>query len=132
MDKVHKYAEKYAEAVIISTNGNSYYYQFNRGKFVLRISDHIGRNSSGKVSIIIENNGYLLHNHNTGAVHIETYENIKKFIKSLATLSSINVQFDMSISEISDLKKRNTHFKATVGITDKEKSKVGREQYTPQ
>lgn len=125
MDKVHKYAEKYAESVIISTNGNSYYYQFNRGKFVLRISDHIGRNSSGKVSIIIENNGYLLHNHNTGAVHIETYENIKKFIKSLATLSSINVQFDMSISEISDLKNETHTLRQQLESQTKKNQKLG-------
>lgn len=104
MDKVHKYAEKYCDEVKISTQGNSYYYHFNGGKFILRISDHIGRNSDGKVSIIVDNNGYLMHNHNTGSVHIETYENIKEFIKSLSTLSKVNVQFDMSRSEIGELK----------------------------
>ena len=104
MDKIHKYAERYADKVITSTNGNSRYYHFNGGKFILRISDHIGRNSDGKVSIIIDKNGYLMHNHNTGSVHIETYENIKKFIKSLSTLSKVNVQFDLSRSEIGELK----------------------------
>lgn len=106
MDKLHKYAQKYCDGeIIISTLGNSYYYHFNNGKFVLRISDHIGRNSDGKVSIIIDKNGYLLHNHSTGAVYIETYENIKAFIKSLSVMSAMNVKFDTTNkSEIGELK----------------------------
>lgn len=106
MDKLHKYAQKYCDGeIVISTLGNSYYYHFNNGKFVLRISDHIGRNSDGKVSIIIDKNGYLLHNHSTGAVYIETYENIKAFIKSLSVMSAMNVKFDTTNkSEIGELK----------------------------
>ena len=106
MDKLHKYAQKYCDGeIVISTLGNSYYYHFNNGKFVLRISDHIGRNSDGKVSIIIDKNGYMLHNHSTGAVYIETYENIKAFIKSLSVMSAMNVKFDTTNkSEIGELK----------------------------
>ena len=106
MDKLHKYAQKYCdEEIVISTLGNSYYYHFNNGKFILRISDHIGKNSDGKVSIIIDKNGYLLHNHSTGAVYIETYENIKAFIKSLSVMSAMNVKFDTTNkSEIGELK----------------------------
>lgn len=106
MDKLHKYAKKYCDGeIVISTLGNSYYYHFNNGKFILRISDHIGRNSDGKVSIIIDKNGYLLHNHSTGAVYIETYENIKTFIKSLSVMSAMNVKFDTTNkSEIGELK----------------------------
>ena len=106
MDKLHKYAQKYCDGeIVISTLGNSYYYHFNNGKFILRISDHIGRNSDGKVSIIIDKNGYMLHNHSTGAVYIETYENIKAFIKSLSVMSAMNVQFDTTNkSEIGELK----------------------------
>jgi predicted RNase H-like nuclease (RuvC/YqgF family) len=71
----------------------------------LRISDHIGRNSDGKVSIIIDKNGYLLHNHNTGSVYIETYENIKAFIRSLAVFSEVNVKMETSNkAEIGELK----------------------------
>jgi hypothetical protein len=106
MDKLHKYAKKYCNGdVVVSTLGNSYYYHFNNGKFVLRISDHIGRNSDGKVSIIIDKNGYLLHNHNTGSVYIETYENIKAFIRSLAVFSEVNVKMETSNkAEIGELK----------------------------
>lgn len=108
MDKVHKYAQKYCEGeVIISSNGNSYYYHFNEGKFILRISNHIGRNSDGKVSIIIDKNGYLIHNHCTGSIYIETYENIKSFIKSIAVFSSVNIKMDTSNkSEIGELKNK--------------------------
>lgn len=106
MDKLHKYAQKYCDGeIVISTLGNSYYYHFNNGKFILRISDHIGKNSDGKVSIIIDKNGYMLHNHSTGAVYIETYENIKAFIKSLSVMSAMNVKFDTTNkSEIGELK----------------------------
>ena len=96
MDKLHKYAEKYCDGEVIkSAQGNSYYYHFNNGKFILRISDHVGRNSDGKISIIIDKNGYLLHNHNTGAIYIETYENIKKIIQSLAVFSEVNIKMDI-------------------------------------
>lgn len=106
MDKLHKYAQKYCDGeIVISTLGNSYYYHFNNGKFILRISDHIGKNSDGKVSIIIDKNGYMLHNHSTGAVYIETYENIKAFIKSLSVMSAMNVKFDTTNkAEIGELK----------------------------
>ena len=106
MNKLHQYAKKYCDGeIVVSTLGNSYYYHFNNGKFILRISDHIGKNSDGKVSIIIDKNGYMLHNHSTGAVYIETYENIKAFIKSLSVMSAMNVKFDTTNkSEIGELK----------------------------
>lgn len=97
MDKIHKYAKKYCDGkVIVSTLGDSYYYHFNDGKFILRISNHIGRNSDGKMSIIIDENGYMLHNHVTGNVYIETYEKIKEIIKSLSVMSKMNMKFDMA------------------------------------
>ena len=125
MDKIHKYAEKYCDEVKISTKGNSYYYHFNGGKFILRISDHIGRNSDGKVSIIIDKNGYLFHNHNTGAIYIETYENLKTFIKSISVLSNINVKFDMSLSENGDLKAERNNLKQQLESVTKKNQKLG-------
>jgi hypothetical protein len=124
MNKIHKYAERYSDEVKISNQGNSYYYHFNGGKFIVRISDHIGRNSDGKVSIIIDKNGYLFHNHNTGAVHIETYENLKAFIKSLATLSEVNVKFDISLSENGDLKQEINILKQQLESATKKNQKL--------
>lgn len=126
MDKLHKYAQKYCDGeIIISTLGNSYYYHFNNGKFILRISDHIGRNSDGKVSIIIDKNGYMLHNHSTGAVYIETYENIKAFIKSLSVMSAMNVKFDTTNkSEIGELKNEVDTLKQKMDSLTKKKEKL--------
>lgn len=127
MDKLHKYAQKYCDGeIVISTLGNSYYYHFNNGKFVLRISDHIGRNSDGKVSIIIDKNGYLLHNHNTGSVYIETYENIKAFIRSLAVFSEVNVKMETSNkSEIGELKNETNSLKQKIESLSKKNEKLG-------
>ena len=125
MDKIHKYAERYADEVVVSALGNSHYYHFNGGKFILRISDHIGRNSDGKVSIIVDKNGYLLHNHTTGSVYIEKYENLKSFIKSLSTLSSMCMKFDMSRAEISDLKNETHTLRQQMDSLTKKNQKLG-------
>ena len=126
MDKLHKYAQKYCDGeIVISTLGNSYYYHFNNGKFILRISDHIGRNSDGKVSIIIDKNGYMLHNHSTGSVYIETYENIKAFIKSLSVMSAMNVKFDTTNkAEIGELKNEVDTLKQKMDSLTKKKEKL--------
>lgn len=97
MDRVHRYAKKYCDGKIVDAQtSESKYYHFNSGKFILRISDHVGRNSSGNVSIIIDKNGYMLHNHSTGAIQIITWEEIKKFIRALATLSGINISMNIT------------------------------------
>lgn len=97
MDRVHIYAKKYCDGKIVdSKNSESKYYHFNSGKFILRISNHIGKNSSGNVSIIIDKNGYMLHNHPTGSIQIITWEEIKTFIKALATLSGINISMNIT------------------------------------
>lgn len=97
MDRVHRYAKKYCDGKIVdSQNSESKYYHFNSGKFILRISNHVGRNSSGNVSIIIDKNGYMLHNHSTGAIQIITWEEIKTFIRALAILSGINISMNIT------------------------------------
>lgn len=97
MDRVHRYARKYCDGKIVdSQNSESKYYHFNSGKFILRISNHIGKNSSGNVSIIIDKNGYMLHNHSTGAIQIITWEEIKTFIRAIATLSGINISMNIT------------------------------------
>lgn len=97
MDRVHRYAKKYCDGKIVEAQtSESKYYHFNSGKFILRISNHIGKNSDGNVSIIIDKNGYMLHNHSTGSIQIITWEEIKKFIRALATLSGINISMNIT------------------------------------
>lgn len=97
MDRVHRYAKKYCDGKIVDAQtSESKYYHFNSGKFILRISNHIGKNSSGNVSIIIDKNGYMLHNHSTGAIQIITWEEIKTFIRAIATLSGINISMNIT------------------------------------
>ena len=97
MDRVHRYAKKYCDGKIVDAQtSESKYYHFNSGKFILRISNHIGKNSDGNVSIIIDKNEYMLHNHPTGSIQIITWEEIKKFIRALATLSGINISMNIT------------------------------------
>ena len=109
MDRVHRYAKKYCDGKIVDAqNSESKYYHFNSGKFILRISNHIGKNSDGNVSIIIDKNGYMLHNHPTGAIQIITWEEIKTFIRALATLSGINISMNITSDVEKGLLKQKT------------------------
>ena len=107
IDKLHKFAESNCDSVKDSQVSNSRYYHFNQGKFILRISDHIGKTSDGNVSFIIDPNGYLLHNHITDHISILPYKKACKIIKALATLSEINASMNISSNkEFNDLKSK--------------------------
>ena len=80
MDKVDKYLKKFATNVEKSTR--SRYYHLPTG--IVRVSDHIGRNSTATISIIITKDGdYILHRHTTGEIRNITYINLKKLVKSM-------------------------------------------------
>ena len=127
MDKLHKYAKKYCDGdIVISKLGNSYYYHFNKGKFILRISDHIGKNSDGNISIIIEDGRYILYNHTTGITTLETYNSIKILVKSLAILSYHNIKFDMvSNKEMGKLKQSNHNMSQQINSLKNKNKKLG-------
>jgi flagellar biosynthesis chaperone FliJ len=106
-DKLHKFAEDNCDLVKDSQVSGSRYYHFNQGKFILRISDHIGKTSDGNVSFIIDPNGYLLHNHTTDHISILPYKKACKIIKALATLSEVNASMNISSNkEFNDLKSK--------------------------
>lgn len=94
LDKVEKYAKKLCEEIggkYIDSNLSTYYNV--RGR-ILRISDHIGSNSSGSMSIIIPKfnvieNTYILHVHSSGEISIIDYEKLKMVIKSFFYVSSL-------------------------------------------
>lgn len=67
---------------------------YNIGDKILRVSDHIGANSSGNISIIIpqyrtDNNQYIVHSHSSGRISVLDYEKVKDIVRSFFYLSSI-------------------------------------------
>lgn len=97
MHKVDKYCKRFTKDVIISDR--SRYYKF--GSQILRISDHIGSNSSGNYSIIISNNGYILHNHESGLVKIISYNDIKALIKGISLCADLISNKSLQVWELS-------------------------------
>jgi len=94
-DKIEKYIEslikKYGNCSFIGGTQSRYYYI---GSKCLRISDHIGANSSGHVSIIIPQhkeaeNQYIIHGHSSGQISVIDYEKVKELVRSFFYLSSI-------------------------------------------
>ena len=78
-DKIHKYIENFATIAGESQSKRSTYYQI--GNMVLRVSDHIGRNSDGAFQIIVKPNGYLIYHAGTGTIHICDYRQVQEFIR---------------------------------------------------
>ena len=64
---------------------SSSYYDFN-GR-VIRVSDHIGKNSSGSIHFIITDNTYLLYYNGTQKIRVMNYEEVKEFCRSFLFLS---------------------------------------------
>ena len=64
---------------------NSSYYDFN-GR-VIRVSDHIGKNSSGSIHFIVTDNNYLLYYNGTQKIRVMDYESVKDFCRSFIFLS---------------------------------------------
>lgn len=87
MHKLDKYCRRFTNDFIISNK--SRYYKI--GNHILRISDHIGNNSSGLFSIIIKENGYLLHHPGSGSIEFMNYEQIKGFVKIFAKFPLGNI-----------------------------------------
>lgn len=91
-DKIEKYLDRlvaiYGGSLIESEK--SRYYGFNN--HVLRVSDHIGSNSSGCLSILVSKNGqtvsYVIHAHTEGDIKVVTYDEAKNFAKNFAMMSS--------------------------------------------
>jgi hypothetical protein len=94
VDKVEKYiktmCKKYGGSWV-EARLSSYY---NINGRILRVSDHIGTNSSGNISIIIpkyrhSEDMYFLHAHNTGDLSIVDYNEVKTIIHSFVYMSAM-------------------------------------------
>ena len=118
MHKLNKYAASLLKdkALIVKSEKSSYY---NYDGHILRISDHVGRNSSGSVSIIIiDDTHYILHRHSNGKVFILNYEQAKEFVKSFSSMASI---FD---NETSDLREHFIQFNVDMNKLVEENKKL--------
>ena len=92
MDKLNKYLHRlisHNKGEVIYSQRSTYYHISGR---VIRVSDHIGRNSDGSISIIYDASGsdrYIVHAHCSGMISIVDYESLKKLIKSFVILPAI-------------------------------------------
>ena len=91
-EKVERYITKIAQdyGASIEKSNRSTYFKFNDR--VLRLSNHIGKNSSGAISIIIpygttENDAFILHVHSTGNIQTLNISQLKEFIRTFALVS---------------------------------------------
>lgn len=107
INKIDKYLKKFA--IDIEYSVKSRYYTLPTG--VIRVSDHIGRNSNAIISIIItDKNEYILHKHSNGKIINISYTDLKKLIKSLGefgSLFSVDANNKMIIELKSDIANKN-------------------------
>jgi hypothetical protein len=87
LDRLDKYlvslCKKHNENYVHTKNSS--YYDFN-GR-VIRVSDHIGKNSSGSIHFIVTDNNYLLYYNGTQKIRVMDYESVKDFCRSFIFLS---------------------------------------------
>ena len=81
MNKIDKYLRRFAYKIETSKTKESRYYTI--GDLIVRVSNHIGKNSSGNISIIIDRNNYILYVPSTNKVSLISYEECKTLIKVL-------------------------------------------------
>lgn len=98
--------EKYLDRLIKKHNGllveseNSRYYSV-KGR-VLRISDHVGKNSDGNLSIIFDSSDqghYIVHGHTSGNISVLNYEQVKEFVRSFIRTSYLFTDISRVASE---------------------------------
>ena len=81
----------------IIVSDRSKYYNFN-GR-VIRVSDHVGKNSSGIISVIIPGNSkkdYIVHFHSNGNLLHFNYQELKAFLQSFILIG--NNYTDISVN----------------------------------
>lgn len=81
MYRLEKYCSKFGNLVGESQSGRSKYYKINNK--ILRLSDHIGNNSSGNLHIIEKNGMFIIHRPSTGTIDICSYRQAQEYIRIL-------------------------------------------------
>lgn len=87
MNKIDKYLRRFAYKIVTSESKQSRYYTI--GELIVRVSDHIGRNSDGDISIIIDRENYILYVPTTNKVSLIPYEDCKALIKGIVLHASL-------------------------------------------
>ena len=100
MNKIDKYLRRFAYKIVTSESKQSRYYTI--GKLIVRVSDHISKNSSGNISIIIDRENYILYVPTTNKVSLIPYEDCKALIKGIVLHASLFLTGGSSISKITD------------------------------
>lgn len=87
MNKIDKYLRRFAYKIETSETKESRYYTI--GDLIVRVSNHIGKNSSGNISIIIDRNNYILYVPSTNKVSLISYEECKTLIRGIVLHASL-------------------------------------------
>lgn len=110
MNKIDKYLRRFAYKIETSESKQSRYYTI--GDLIIRVSDHIGKNSSGNISIIIDRENYILYVPSTNKVSLIPYEDCKALIKGIVLHASLFLVGDSSYQK--DLIKENEELKLQI------------------
>lgn len=94
MNKIDKYLRRFAYKIETSDTKESRYYTI--GDLIVRVSNHIGKNSSGNISIIIDRSNYILYVPSTNKVSLISYEECKTLIKGIVLHASLFLTGDVS------------------------------------
>ena len=89
-DKIEKYLDRLIKKHngVLQESELSRYYSV-RGR-ILRVSDHIGKQSDGCISIIFDSSdqgNYIIHGHSSGNISVLNYEQTKEFVRSFVRTS---------------------------------------------
>ena len=100
-DKIEKYLDrliKKHDGLLVESERSRYYSVKGR---VLRISDHVGKNSNGNLSIIFDSSdqgNYIVHGHASGNISVLNYEQVKEFVRSFIRTSYLFTDISQTTS----------------------------------
>ena len=122
MNKIDKYLRRFAYKIETSETKESRYYTI--GDLIVRVSNHIGKNSSGNISIIIDRNNYILYVPSTNKVSLISYEECKTLIRGIVLHASLFLVGDSTyqkslVKENEELKLQISNLKQKINIQER-------------
>ncbi len=123
MNKIDKYLRRFAYKIETSKTKESRYYTI--GDLIVRVSNHIGKNSSGNISIIIDRNNYILYVPSTNKVSLISYEECKTLIRGIVLHASLFLVGDSTyqkslVKENEELKLQISNLKQKINIQERQ------------